>query len=223
MADAFAGIPPRPFENREDQRTRAYDPSQHIGVFGLDAHTLNSGSFNEPAVRRTMALMMIKSLEQMHIAFSVVAFLDVLLNVDGQLVYVHRPMQIKGHRTPPDAAFWRQLQTLADLAATPRPMAASWPPLHIQTLAHEMSVAADRSNYSSFHLNYLSAKAKPMEAIIDSQVHRYRRAADHIDATLNALAKRHPGYWDEFRFVCRQLKAACRKGGPVSRMMDYHS
>lgn len=223
VADAVAGIPPRPFENRDDHRVKQYDPDQHIGVFGLDAHALKPGSFLDPGVRQTMALILIKSLEQMRMAFSVIAFRDVLIEVDGRLVYIHQPIKIKCDAAPPDAAFWRQLQTLIKISSSKCEASASWPPVHFLTLASEMNLAARHGKYSAFHMNYVSARAAPMESIIDSQSDRYRRAADHIDMTIRKIERQHSGHWDDFRFICKELKLGGRKGGAVSQMSDYHS
>ena len=72
-------------------------------------------------------------------------------------------------------------------------------------------------------MNYVSARAAPMESIIDSQSDRYRRAADHIDMTIRKIERQHSGHWDDFRFICKELKLGGRKGGAVSQMSDYHS
>jgi len=165
-----------------------FDPRRFSCVFGLDISDLN-------VYEALHTLLIIKTLERTGIGFGMVAFMDTIVDVQGQPVYVQRQFDLKCDSLPPQKEFWEELMSLCQLRLSDISSFASWAPAHVMAMANLMDNQGRQAPDAEYYLNYMGALELPFQPIISREADYRQRADIHIDNTLDNLKGRHPGHW----------------------------
>jgi hypothetical protein len=214
-----AGLNPRLFQERRSTFQPIFDPRQHLVVFAVDLNGLRggpTGGLGDPGFSERVLAIFLRVFQTLGVDFILLGCADHVVELNnGQRVYLHVPVVLKGLHDDFDGAFWSRLAHVLEHPPRFPGEPACCHPLLLRRVGKMLAdaeaelggadggkhayrallLAAKRGMpvvYPEFHGDdFLSRTANTMDDLIDGWIQRFDGAIDTLGCYIPAELKEH--------------------------------